>query len=408
MARNENPANDSKCLISSFGVAPSAIAIQIGVPAGVCTLNPRNDVMPKDDNPSDVAAERVSFDYPPLGGVTVASQLVGSGVRMYVPLAELRQLLEAASRMSTRLGLFVAGVRHAANELAMVAVADSSAICRSLILKHFELFSDPTAHPLTAIAAHCNYSIEARTAVAGLFTALDEIDSWIQSQRSQAVLSPPASELSPRITRCIEALAAEVNRIDPAGSTQIPPDRVDEFARLLTIERSAVPSEAIKGVRNLDERTELEPFIREILCDRNATPHCPTEIADILTAQVHVDGRARFTAFVNKGKATAKVSSKNTSHQLLKARTIPNLELIALVAVGEIQDDIKRDLARCAIDGGTDYMIVDVIDIARLFMAYRMICRRHGRPLTGAARCQECKVAAEVLDSAKLNDSRPV
>ncbi|HEV3304504.1 MAG TPA: hypothetical protein VG055_32940 [Planctomycetaceae bacterium] len=60
--------------------------------------------MPKDDNPSDVAAERVNFDYPPLGGVTVACQLVGACVRMYVPRAELRQLLVAASRMSTRLG----------------------------------------------------------------------------------------------------------------------------------------------------------------------------------------------------------------------------------------------------------------------------------------------------------------
>ena len=55
------------------------------------------------------------------------------------------------------------------------------------------------------------------------------------------------------------------------------------------------PSETIDGsvidtINNLNEKTQLEPFIRNSIYDLNDTPHGPMEITDILTTKIEYKG----------------------------------------------------------------------------------------------------------------------
>jgi hypothetical protein len=120
--------------------------------------------------------------------------------------------------------------------------------------------------------------------------------------------------------------------------------------------------------------------LREILPDFTETSHTSTEIADILTSHITYSGRAHLTAFVNKGKSSPKVTSKQVAHQIIRLKDIDLLDFIVLLAVGNIQDDIKRDVTFIAEQKDADYMIVDAIDIARLFIAYGKICHKDGTP----------------------------
>jgi len=92
---------------------------------------------------------------------------------------------------------------------------------------------------------------------------------------------------------------------------------IDEFSDVKTIPPASISNQILSHVKNLDEKEELEPFIREILYDPNETPHGPTEIADILTTHVHVRGDKRFAAFVLKGKSFSQVSSQKVAHQAI-------------------------------------------------------------------------------------------
>lgn len=65
---------------------------------------------------------------------------------------------------------------------------------------------------------------------------------------------------------------------------------IDEFSDVIKIPTAAITSSKIKNVKALDEKEELEVFLREIIHDFNDTPHGPTEIADILTTHVVVNG----------------------------------------------------------------------------------------------------------------------
>jgi metal-responsive CopG/Arc/MetJ family transcriptional regulator len=85
---------------------------------------------------------------------------------------------------------------------------------------------------------------------------------------------------------------------------------IDEFSEIRTIPDAAINDTILSNIRELDEKSEMERFIRETLYDSNETPHGPTEIADILTSHVHVRGGKKLAAFVLKGKSFKKVSSR--------------------------------------------------------------------------------------------------
>jgi hypothetical protein len=164
---------------------------------------------------------------------------------------------------------------------------------------------------------------------------------------------------------------------------------IDEFSKVKNIPDGAISEEILLNIKNLDEKKEIEPFIREILYDPNETPHGPAEIADILTSHVHVRGEKRLAAFVLKGKSFQKVTSRGVTHQFAKLRQIPSLGLMIFLAVGSIQDDAQRDFIRNAIDAGSDYLIIDVQDCARLLIAYEKICPKDGTAYDESGTCQQ-------------------
>lgn len=75
---------------------------------------------------------------------------------------------------------------------------------------------------------------------------------------------------------------------------------IEEFEVVKRIPRQAVSQEVLEGIKSLNESTEIEPFIRAILADYTNTPHTSTEIADILTHHLTIQGQPQLTAFVNR------------------------------------------------------------------------------------------------------------
>jgi len=165
---------------------------------------------------------------------------------------------------------------------------------------------------------------------------------------------------------------------------------IEEFEVANRIPRSAITEEILSGVRQLNEKEEIEPFLREILPDKNETPHTSTEVADILTTHVTRSGKPVLTAFVNKGKSTPKVRAKAVSYQFIRIpKQIRNLGLMVFLAVGDIQDDAKSDFLEVAERASVEYMIVDAIDVARLFIANHKICPKDGTPYVDG-KCRKC------------------
>ena len=162
---------------------------------------------------------------------------------------------------------------------------------------------------------------------------------------------------------------------------------IDQFERVVSIPTEAITEAVLEGVRQLKEDTELEPAIRQILADPNDTPHGPTEIADILTCRVVLRGQPVVAGFVLKGRSLQRIKSRDVTHQFLKLRQIPSLQLAVLVAVGSIQDDAQRDFLQVADDAGADFIIVDATDCARLLIAYDKICPDDGTPFRDHGRC---------------------
>lgn len=154
---------------------------------------------------------------------------------------------------------------------------------------------------------------------------------------------------------------------------------LDQFRDVVNVREDAITQEVLKGVRQLNERENLEPMLREVLADPTQTPHGPTEIADILT-KVRIRGEQRLAAFVVKGRSFAKVRAQDIDHQIIRLRTLPHLGVMALVAVGDIQDSARRDFIQVAKDADCDYVIIDRIDLARLLLAYEKVCPSDGTP----------------------------
>ena len=63
----------------------------------------------------------------------------------------------------------------------------------------------------------------------------------------------------------------------------IPIENFDNFKDAKDFSASEVTPQLLSAVKKLDEREELEPFLRSILADFGQTPHGPMEIADIFT-----------------------------------------------------------------------------------------------------------------------------
>src|SRR5437868_14809928 len=85
-------------------------------------------------------------------------------------------------------------------------------------------------------------------------------------------------------------------------------------------------------VKALDEREELEPFLRSILTDFGQTPHGAAEIVDIFTHKVSVKGEAGLAAFILKGKSFPTVRPKDVAHQIYRLEKIEGLKFAVFAA----------------------------------------------------------------------------
>lgn len=162
---------------------------------------------------------------------------------------------------------------------------------------------------------------------------------------------------------------------------------IDEFSEIQRIPRESISEKIVQNIRSLNEKEELEPLIRNIIHDYNYTPHGPTEIADIISTNLHIHGKKKITGIVLKGKSFTKVSSKDVGHQFLKLSHIPEIGLMIFCAVGIIQDDAQRDFILCAKNAESDYLIIDATDCARLLITYEKICHHDGLPFDSCGRC---------------------
>lgn len=172
---------------------------------------------------------------------------------------------------------------------------------------------------------------------------------------------------------------------------------IQQFNVAGRIPEAAITEDILRNVRSLNERTQIEAWLRQILNDPNVTAHGPCELADILT-RVSIGGARKLAAFVIKGKSSPKVSSRVATHQFQKLRDLHGLDIVILLAVGDIQDDASKNFIRTADDMACDYLIIDTVDTARLFIAFHYLCPADGLPYTDGV----CPNGHQQLDQIEL------
>ncbi|MCJ7483094.1 MAG: DEAD/DEAH box helicase [Thermodesulfovibrionales bacterium] len=164
-------------------------------------------------------------------------------------------------------------------------------------------------------------------------------------------------------------------------------ENVDTFRDIKDFPAKSIKPEIINTMRSLDEREEIEPFLRAILADENVTPHGPAEIVDILTHKVIVDHQPQLAAFIIKGRSFPTVRPKHISHQVYRLEKIVDLSFAVLAVTGNILDQAKEEFVSVASRLNCKYLILDARDLARLFVAYGFYCPKDGRRIS-AGRCR--------------------
>ena len=165
--------------------------------------------------------------------------------------------------------------------------------------------------------------------------------------------------------------------------------RLEEFDRFRTVLRHApeeVDEVVLASVRNLDERTELEPALRSILTDVGDTPHGPAEIVDVLTHKLTLNRKSGVAAFILKGKSFPKVRPPHVSHQIYRLEKIADLAYAVLAATGVILDQAKEQFISTAARVCEAYCLLDAHDLGRLLIGFGFLCPRDGRRIS-AGRC---------------------
>jgi superfamily II DNA or RNA helicase len=170
-------------------------------------------------------------------------------------------------------------------------------------------------------------------------------------------------------------------------SLLIPIEAFDNFKEAKEFSASDVTPELVRAVKKLDEREELEPFLRSILADFGQTPHGPMEIADIFTHRVTVRGQHGLAAFILKGKSFPTVRQSDVSHQIYRLKKIDGLKFAVFAAPGTILDPAKEQFCTTCEEIGCHYSVFDVVDLARLFVAHGFLCPRDASRIS-AGRCK--------------------
>jgi superfamily II DNA or RNA helicase len=161
----------------------------------------------------------------------------------------------------------------------------------------------------------------------------------------------------------------------------------DNFREVKDFPPQEVPDKLIQSIRQLDEREELEPYIRSILSDSSSTPHGPAEIVDILTHHVTIQGNSGLAAFILKGRSFPTVRPSHVSHQIYRLEKIEDLSFAVFAASGTILDAAKEQFCSTAARLGIKYALFDATDLARLLLAHGFFCPRDCRRIV-AGRCR--------------------
>jgi len=148
----------------------------------------------------------------------------------------------------------------------------------------------------------------------------------------------------------------------------------DGFSAVRRVSPESISGQLIGAVRKLDEREELEPYIRLILHDPNETPHGPAEIADIFTHKVSIQKLTVMAAFILKGRSFETVKPRDVAHQIYRLEKITGLAIAVFAASGTVLDAAKEQFVSTALRLGCNYSIFDAVDLARLFVAYGFLC----------------------------------
>lgn len=164
-------------------------------------------------------------------------------------------------------------------------------------------------------------------------------------------------------------------------------DDFDNFRDIRDFPPDMISADLVRVVRSLDEREEIEPFIRSILFDSCDTPHGPAEIADILTHKVTVNRTSGIAAFILKGKSFPTVRPQHVSHQIYRLEKIAVLDFAVFATSGIVLDSAKEQFCGTCNRIGCRYAIFDAVDLARLFVAYGFLCPRDARKIV-ASRCK--------------------
>lgn len=181
--------------------------------------------------------------------------------------------------------------------------------------------------------------------------------------------------------------SARAPRQEERHPGMVRPEAIDEFREIT--ESETPEGRIVEGLRQADEKTELEPALMRIIGEVDQTPHGPTEIADLTTAHLRVFGRPAFAGIVIKGRSSRRVRAADVADQLQRAASLPSAGLLVLAAVGDIQDDAKHRAAWLAEKASIDWLVLDRGDLARLFVSYGELCPTDGAWL-GGRRCSEC------------------
>lgn len=168
-------------------------------------------------------------------------------------------------------------------------------------------------------------------------------------------------------------------------------DSVDNFRAVRGVTPQSIGDVVVDQVKSLDESDEIEVWVQTILHDTNETPHGPSEIVDILTHKLTIDGKLGNAAFILKGKSFPTVRPKHVSHQIFRLERIKELSTAVLAASGNVLDEVKEEFVSTASRLDLNYLILDAHDLSRLFVAYGYLCPRDGRKIKGG-KC-ECGYA---------------
>src|SRR5258708_2888570 len=145
----------------------------------------------------------------------------------------------------------------------------------------------------------------------------------------------------------------------------IPIETFENFKAVKDFPLGVLPADTLialtEKMKELDEREELEPWLRSILSDGAQTPHGPAEIVDILTP-VQANGEHGLAAFILKGKSFPTVRPADVAHQIYRLKKIEGLKFGVFAAPGTILDAAKEQFCATCEEIGCFYSILRAED----------------------------------------------